>query len=119
MFTVPAALNDFSQLDAKAFYNVLMDASSETLVKMFSEVHGSVPAVVSVLHTWGSNMSIHPHVHMVVSGGGLDATGSGWTSTPKGFLLDAKDLSRRFRDTFAGMLKPVTARYGAAPGICS
>jgi hypothetical protein len=105
VFTVPASLNDFSQLDAKAFYNVLMDASSETLVKMFREVHGSVPAVVSVLHTWGSNMSIHPHVHMVVSGGGLDVSGSGWTSTPEDFLLDVKELSARFRDTFARMFR--------------
>jgi hypothetical protein len=105
VFTVPSSLNDFAQLDSKVFYNVLMDASSEALVRMFREVHGAVPAVVSVLHTWGSNMSIHPHVHMVVSGGGLDVSGAGWTSTPEGFLLDVRDLSTRFRSTFARMFR--------------
>ncbi|VVB84293.1 Putative transposase [uncultured archaeon] len=105
VFTVPSPLNDSAQLDAKAFYNVLMDASSESLIRMFRDVHGAVPAVVSVLHTWGSSMCLHPHVHMIVSGGGLDVRGSGWTSVPDGFLLDVKDLSRRFRDTFARMFR--------------
>ena len=102
VFTLPSSLDDFTQLDARNFYNVLMDASSEELIKMFKEVYGAVPAVISVLHTWGSNMSTHPHVHCIVSGGGLDVSGSGWTSTPDGFLLDVTELSRRFRDTFAG-----------------
>jgi hypothetical protein len=101
VFTLPGSLNDFTQLDAGGFYNVLMDASSEELIKMFKEVYGAVPAAISVLHTWGSNMSTHPHVHCIVSGGGLDVSGSGWTSTPEDFLLDVKELSRRFRDTFA------------------
>ena len=103
VFTVPDSLYDFVLLDPKVFYNVLMDASSEALVRMFKEVHGAVPAVVSVLHTWGSSMCIHPHVHMVVSGGGLDVSGPGWTSTPEDFLLDVRDLSSRFRDIFKRM----------------
>ena len=105
VFTLPSSLDDFTQLDARSFYNVLMDASSEELIKMFKEVYGAVPAVTSILHTWGSNMFMHPHVHCVVSGGGLSPDGSGWTSTPEDFLLDVRELSRRFRDTFARMLR--------------
>ena len=68
--TIPAATG-IVHSDARGLYDVLFGAMLESLPGMFREVHGTVPAVMSVLHTWDSDLRLHPHGHCVGSRGGL------------------------------------------------
>lgn len=105
VFTIPASLNSFVHSDAKKLYNILFSAMSESLLGLFRDEYGATPAVVSVLHTWGSNMSLHPHIHCIVSGGGLSPDGRRWIHTGGEYLLDIKKLSGKFKETFLKRLE--------------
>jgi len=105
VFTTPDDLVDYLRMDARKFLNILFEAMSESLLKMFLEKHASIPLVTSILHTWGSSMILHPHLPGVVSGGGLSSDGVRWISTGGEYLLDVKELSKRFRDVFVRLLR--------------
>ncbi len=71
---------------------------------------GGVPAITAVLHTWGQNLSFHPHLHCLVSGGGL--TGKGfWKKTRKKFFLPVRVVSRKFRGKFLALLKKTCVKH--------
>jgi len=76
-----------------------MRASADTVIKIAADPKhlGARAGMISVLHTWGSAMTHHPHVHMIVPGGGLSADGSKWISTRKNFFLSVRVLSRLYR----------------------
>ena len=65
---------------------------------------GARIGITSVLHTWGSALTHHPHVHMIVPGGGISADGSRWISSRSNFLVHVKVLARLFRGKFLAML---------------
>lgn len=106
VFTVPPELNSLFLSNQKEMYDLLFKASSRTVLQLCSEKKylGAVPGMTSALHTWGQNLSYHPHIHMAVTGGGLTDFGT-WQPARKKFFLPVKVLSARFRTVFLSMLK--------------
>jgi len=102
VFTVPAPIADIAYQNKRAVYDLLMRASAETTLTIAADAKhlGARIGITSVLHTWGSAMTHHPHVHMIVPGGGLSADGSEWIPCRKNFFLPVRVLSRLFRRRF-------------------
>ena len=87
-------------------YGLLMKASAETTLQIAADPRhlGARVGITAVLHTWGSAMTHHPHVHMIVPGGGLSNDGSRWIAAKPDFLLHVNVLSALFRSKFLGLL---------------
>jgi hypothetical protein len=102
VFTVPALIADIAYQNKRALYDLLMTASAKTTLTIAADAKhlGARIGITSVLHTWGSAMPHHPHVHMIVPGGGLSADGSQWIACRKNFFLSVRVLSRLFRRLF-------------------
>jgi len=84
---------------------LLMNSVSKTLETMSRKQFGdAMPAYVMVLHTWTQDMAIHPHVHVLMAGGALDADGTRWLNTRRDFLFSTKALSKVFRGIFLSQL---------------
>ena len=83
-------------------YDLLFKASAETLITIAADPKhlGARIGITSVLHTWGSALTHHPHVHMIVPGGGISLDGERWVSCRPGFFLPVRVLSRLFRRLF-------------------
>ena len=90
----------------KGFYNILFNAASQTLLTIGKDPKrlGAKLGVTAVLHTWGSAMTHHPHLHCIVPGGGISKEGKRWVSCRKGFFLPVRVLSRLFRRLFLEQL---------------
>lgn len=102
VFTLPPQIADIAYQNKEAVYGLLFKASAQTLqtIAADSKHLGAKIGMTSVLHTWGSAMTHHPHVHVVVPGGGLSSDGQRWVACRKGFLVSVKVLSRLFRRLF-------------------
>ncbi len=102
VFTLPGPIADIAYQNKRVVYDLLMRASAETTLTIAADPKhlGARIAITSVLHTWGSAMTHHPHVHMIVPGGGLSAGGSQWVSCRANFFLPVRVLSRLFRRLF-------------------
>ena len=105
VFTLPGFLNDFVLLNHKLIYNMLFDASWHAVNKCCLHNLEAQTGALSVLHTWGQNLSLHPHVHMLVPAGGLDTDGMQWIASSKGFFLPVKALSTIFRARMLFLLR--------------
>jgi Putative transposase len=99
VFTLPSAIGDIAYQNKAAIYDLLFKASSETMLTIAADPKhlGARIGITSVLHSWGSAMTHHPHVHMIVPGGGLAVDGSRWISCKPNFLLPVRVLSKLFR----------------------
>src|SRR4051794_1806369 len=99
VFTLPAPIADIAYHNKAAIYDLLFKASAETLTTIAADPKhlGARIGVTSVLHTWGSAMTHHPHVHMIVPGGGISLDGERWVACRPGFFLPVRVLSRLFR----------------------
>jgi hypothetical protein len=99
VFTLPAAIADLAYQNKKAIYALLFKASAETMLAIAADPKhlGARIAITAVLHTWGSAMIHHPHVHMIVPGGGLSTDGKRWIAARPNFFLPVLVLSRLFR----------------------
>jgi Putative transposase/Transposase zinc-binding domain len=99
VFTLPAAIADIAYQNKAAIYDLLFKASSETLLTIAADPKhlGARIGITAVLHTWGSAMTHHPHLHMIVPGGGLAADGSKWVAGKPSFFLPVRVLSALFR----------------------
>jgi len=99
VFTLPAAIADIAYQNKAVIYDLLFKASAETLITIAADPEhlGARIGVLSVLHTWGSALTHHPHVHMIVPGGGISLDGNKWLSCRPGFFLPVRVLSRLFR----------------------
>ena len=106
VFTLPHELNAVVLNNQKELYSLLFTAAADTLSELSCDRKylGARPGFISVLHTWGSDMSYHPHLHIIVLGGGLTADGS-WYAKDDGFFLPVKAVSRLFKGKFMGGLK--------------
>jgi Putative transposase. len=106
VFTLPAPISDIAYQNKAVIYDLLFKASAETLITIAADPKhlGARIGVTSVLHTWGSAMTHHPHVHMIVPGGGIALDGERWVSCRPGFFLPVRVLSRLFRRLFLTML---------------
>ena len=102
VFTLPAPIGDIAYHNKAVMYDILFKASAETLLTIAADPQhlGVRVGVTSVLHTWGSALTHHPHVHMIVPGGGISLDGERWVSCRPGFFLPVRVLSRLFRRLF-------------------
>jgi hypothetical protein len=106
VYTLPAPVADLAYTNKAVIYDILFKASAEaTLIIAADPKHlGARIGITSVLHTWGSAMTHHPHVHMIVPGGGLSADRTRWIACRPNFLLPVRVLSRLFRRLVIEML---------------
>src|SRR6202043_1860601 len=98
-FTLPAQIADIAYQNKAVIYDLLFKVSAETLLMIAADPKhlGARIGITSVLHTWGSALTHHPHVHMIVPGGGIALDGKRWLSSRSKFLLPVQVLSRLFR----------------------
>lgn len=97
VFTLPEELRPLALRNGAVVYDILLRAAAEALDVLGRQRLGARLGVTSVLHTWTRAMLFHPHVHCVVTGGGLALDGSKWVPTPRGFLLPVAVLRKLFR----------------------
>jgi putative transposase/transposase-like zinc-binding protein len=99
VFTLPAPIADIAYCNKAAIYDALFKAASETLLRIAADPKhlGAKIGVTMVLHSWGSALTHHPHVHCIVPGGGISPDGQRWISCRKDFFLPVRVLSRLFR----------------------
>ncbi|WP_112313426.1 IS91 family transposase [Pseudogemmobacter bohemicus] len=102
VFTLPAEIAQIAFWNKKAVYDLLFRASAETVMTIAADPKrlGARVGMTSVLHTWGSALTHHPHIHMIVPGGGLSPEGARWVPCRPGFFLHVRVLSRLFRRLF-------------------
>jgi Putative transposase/Transposase zinc-binding domain len=112
VYTVPAPIADIAYQNKRAIYDLLMKAAAETTLTIATDPKhlGARIGITAVLHTWGSALTHHPHVHMIVPGGGLSEDGDRWISSRPGFLVHVKVLSRLFRGRLLAMLDEAHAQ---------
>jgi predicted Zn-ribbon and HTH transcriptional regulator len=116
VFTLPDDLNPVMYQNQDIMYSLFFKAVSETLLELGQDEKylGGLLGLTAVLHTWGSNLMFHPHIHCIVPGGGLTADNS-WVSSRKGFFIPIKVLSKKFRGKFLFYLRHVMLSfYGTA-----
>jgi hypothetical protein len=102
VFTLPAPVADIAYQNKAAVYNLLFKAAAETLITIAADPKhlGARIGLTAVLHTWGSALTHHPHVHVIVPGGGISLGGERWIACRPGFFLPVRVLSRLFRRLF-------------------
>ena len=112
VFTLPAEVADIAWQNKALLYDLLFRAASETMLTIAADPRhlGARIGITAVLHTWGSAMTHHPHVHMIVPGGGIARDGSHWISSRPAFLLPVRVLGKLFRRLF---LTRLTALHDA------
>src|SRR4029453_17250163 len=106
VFTLPAPIADVAYHNKRLIYDLLFKAAAETTLAIAADAKhlGARIGITAVLHTWGSAMTHHPHVHMIVPGGGLSDDGSRWIACRPEFFLPVRVLSRLFRRLVIEML---------------
>jgi hypothetical protein len=99
VFSLPARIADIAYQNKAVIYDLLFKASSETMLTIAADPKhlGARIGILSVLHTWGSALTHHPHVHMIVPGGGFSLDGNRWVACRPNFFLSVRVLSRLFR----------------------
>jgi ribosomal protein L32 len=103
VFTLPVELNPLALRNSEPIYTILFKAASETLTDLADKRLGVKIGFIAVLHTWGQNLMDHPHLHCIVSGGGLSH--GEWISSKRRFLFPVKVLSRLFKGKFLFFLR--------------
>lgn len=103
--TVPEELRPLALANRRLVYDLLFSAVAETLLELAADRWNALPAITAVLHTWTRQMSYHPHVHCIVSGGGLSLEGNRWVSSKQDFLFPVRVMSALIRGKFmAGLV---------------
>jgi predicted Zn-ribbon and HTH transcriptional regulator len=107
VFTLPHELSALVLQNKRLLYDLLYRASAATMLELARDPKhlGADIGFLGVLHTWGQNLQVHPHVHYIVPAGGLALDGSRWIDSSRRFFLPVKRLSRVFRDDFCGQLR--------------
>jgi hypothetical protein len=115
-FTLPAPLREVARQHQKVVYNILFRTAAEALQQLAWDPRyvGGQIGLVGVLHTWGRNLSYHPHVHFLVPAGGVSADGEQWLSVQHNFLVPVRALSILFRAKFRDALRR-TALFDQVP----
>ena len=107
VFTLPGPIADIAYQNKTAIYGLLFTAAAEAVLTIAADPKrlGARIGITAVLHTWGSAMTHHPHVHMIVPGGGISLDDTRWVSCRPRFFLPVRVLSRLFRRLFLGKLR--------------
>lgn len=121
VFTVPTALHPFFLSDRRAGYALLFEAALGALHAVCQRRLGATPGTIAVLHTWSQTLLFHPHIHCIVTGGGLSPARDRWIASRPGFLVPVRALSKVFRgkllELFDRSLRVRSA--GVGPGLGS
>jgi len=106
VFTLPAPIGQIAYHNKAVIYALLFQAAAETLLTIAADPKhlGARIGLTMVLHTWGSALTHHPHVHCIVPGGGISLDGERWVACRRGFFLPVRVLSRLFRRLFCEKL---------------
>jgi hypothetical protein len=110
VFTLPSELRPLAAFAPRAVYGALFHAAQRTLLEMGQRRFQGTLGATLVLHTWTRELSFHPHVHAIVTGGGLSSDGTSWKPAPQRFLFPVKAMSRVFRGK---MLQALNEAHGA------
>src|SRR5438128_11478942 len=107
VFTLPQQIARLALQNARRIYGILFRAVAETLLTIAADPKrlGATIGFLAVLHTWGQNLHLHPHIHCVVPGGGLSPDRSQWIACRPGFFLPVRVLGRLFRAKFLSFLR--------------
>jgi hypothetical protein len=116
VFTVPEELNPLAVSHPKLLYDLLFRCASETLLEIAADPKhlGARIGILAVLHTWSQKLTLHPHVHCIVTGGGLSSDGKGWVGCRPHFFLPVRVLRKLFRGKLLASLK-AAGRSGELP----
>jgi hypothetical protein len=108
VFTLPQELSELVIHNREKMFKLLFSASAEALKKLALDEKylGAETGFTSILHTWGSNLMFHPHVHIIIPGGGLTPTG-GWRNSRKKFFIPVKAMAKLFRGKFMHSLQNI------------
>ena len=106
VLTLPKELDNIILQNKREMYSIMFKAAGETVKKLCEDKKfmGAMPAITVVLHTWGQNLEFHPHIHMIISAGGLTADNK-WRKSSEKFFIPVKVLSKVFRRKFMSYLK--------------
>ena len=106
VYTLPSELRDIAYQNKRVVYDLLMKAAAETTLAIAADPKrlGARIGITAVLHTWGSALTHHPHVHMIVPGGGLSLDKARWVASRSNFLVHVNVLARLFRGKMLAML---------------
>ena len=140
VFTIPEELNTLWRHNRREMTDVLFAAASETLLELLGDPKhlGAKPGIIAALHTWGQALQLHPHLHRVVTAGGLDANGD-WRDAKKRILLPGRVARDLFQGRFLGKLSRLlrarrlllpedldedgalcsSTRFGGSGGMCT
>ncbi|MCG8311418.1 MAG: IS91 family transposase, partial [Cytophagales bacterium] len=107
VFTIPSELNYLVWINQKVLYTILFKAASQTITMLArQDKHlGANPGCIAMLHTWGQNLMDHPHIHMIVTGGGLAPDGKKWIHSSKKFFIPVRIIARVFRGKYLAFFK--------------
>jgi hypothetical protein len=107
VFTLPEDVRPLALRNQKAIYNLLFKAVADTIKELTEDSKhlGAEVGFITILHTWSQTLIDHPHIHCIVTGGGLSADGKRWIPCKREFFLPVKVLSRLFRGKFLAHLK--------------
>jgi hypothetical protein len=114
VFTIPSELNPVVIMNQKIMYDLMFRSVSETLMELSGNAKhlGARIGFMGVLHTWGQNLMDHPHVHCVVTGGGLSSDGARWVPCRKRFFIPVRVISALFCGKFFAYLKSTFEAWG-------
>lgn len=116
VFTVPPALHPFFVADRRGSYAQLFEAAVGALHAVCQRRLGAIPGTIAVLHTWSQTLAFHPHIHCIVTGGGLSAARDRWIAARPGFLVPVRALSRVFRGKLLESLEHGLVAHSAGIG---
>ena len=112
VFTLPSELHGIAFWNQTAMYNLLFRAANETIQELAADKKylGAQVGLTEILHTWGQNLTYHPHVHIIVPGGGLSADGK-WVNGRKNFFIPVKVMAKKFRGKFLYYLRQTKLEF--------
>jgi hypothetical protein len=116
VFTLPAELRALCRWNPVALYDLLFACATQTLLDFGRGELDAQLGITAVLHTWTRDLRLHPHLHCVVTGGGLSRDGTRWMATPGRFLFPVAALAKRFRGKVLARLRALRAAGGLAYG---
>ena len=105
VFTIPSELNALVLRNRKVMYTLFFRSVSETLVELGNDRLGARIGFICILHTWGQNLMDHPHIHCIVTGGGLSPDKNHWVSSRKKFFIHVRVMSSLFKGKFLDYFK--------------
>lgn len=116
IFTIPHELNELWMINTKVMAEALFQSAWEVLHGMMKneDFLGATPGVTATLQTWGKTMALHPHIHMLVTGGGIDEKGR-WRSSKENYLVPVKTLMKLFRSKYIRILQKKTYKGKIKP----